>query len=316
MQPMAIRTIVLLGLGLASGCWSGGQGGRGADVEIDGSSTVYPLSEAVAEEIRTAHPDIRVTVAKKGTGGGMERFSAGEIDICDASREMTEAEAKLCAEAGVKFDRFPVAYDGIAVCVNPKNDWCDGLTVEQLKEIFRLDSPIEKWSDLNPDWPDEEIKLFGPGADSGTFDIFKEKVLGEETKSRTGYTQSEEDMVLVRGVKADERALGYFGFSYYVENTDGLKVLGIDSGNGEFIKPTNETISNNTYIPLSRPLYIYVNLASFQNPKVADFVKFYLDNAADLTVEVNHVPVGEEITAENQTKFNELSSEVAKPADS
>ncbi len=313
MAATAKRMIALLSVGLASGCWSGGQGGRGTDVEIDGSSTVYPLSEAVAEEIRTAHPEIRVTVAKKGTGGGMERFSAGEIDICDASREMTKAEAELCAEAGVRFDRFPIAYDGIAVCVNPKNDWCDGLTVEQLKEIFRLDSPIQKWSDLNPDWPDEEIKLFGPGADSGTFDIFKEEVLGEDTKSRTGYTQSEEDMVLVNGVKADERALGYFGFSYYVENTDGLKVLGINAGDGGFIKPTNETISNNTYVPLSRPLYIYVNLDSFQDPKVANFVKFYLDNAAELANDVNHVPVGAEITADNQAKFKELSSDVAKP---
>lgn len=300
---------------LVTGC-GGGSGGidhAGADVQIDGSSTVYPITEAVAEELRSEHPEIRVTVAKSGTGGGMKKFGKGEIDICDASREMKGNEAEVCAEGGIDYDNFMVAYDGIAVCVNPTNDWCDGLTVAQLKELFRLDSPIKKWSDLNKEWPDAEIKLFGPGADSGTFDSFNEQVLDKE-KSRTGYTQSEEDNVLVNGVKADEHALGYFGFAYYVENSDDLKVLGIDAGGGNFVKPTNETIRDKSYTPLSRPLFIYVNLESFKNPKVADFVKFYLDNAAELAKEVGYVPVAEEEALVNQAKFEKLSSDFAHPS--
>lgn len=280
----------------------------GPDVEVDGSSTVYPITEAVAEEIRTAHPDIRVTVAKSGTGGGMKKFGKGEIDICDASREMKGGEAEVCASNSIEFDNFMVAYDGIAVCVNPENDWCDTLTVEQLKEIFTLDSPINKWSDLNEAWPDEEIKLFGPGADSGTFDSFNEQVLGKDTKVRTGYTQSEEDNVLVNGIAQEKFALGYFGFAYYVENEDDLKVLSVDPGDGNAVKPTVESIRDKSYTPLSRPLFIYVNLDSFKQPKIQTFVKFYLDHAAELAAEVGYVPVAEEIATENQAKFEKLTS--------
>ncbi len=306
----------VLGLSLlAVGCGGPGGGGhRGADVKIDGSSTVYPITEAVAEELRSEHPDIRVTVAKSGTGGGMKKFGKGEIDICDASREMKGEEANVCATNGIEYDNFMIAYDGIAVCVHPSNDWCDGLTVEQLKELFRLDSPIKTWKDLNDEWPDDEIILFGPGADSGTFDSFNEQVLGKDTKSRTGYTQSEEDNVLVNGVKADERALGYFGFAYYMENADGLKLVGIDSGDGNYVQPSEETIRNKTYTPLSRPLFIYVNRDSFTGQKVADFVKFYLDHAAELAKEVGYVPVDEEQAEQNQARFQELSSAATEPA--
>ena len=244
---------------LAAGCSDRG----GAEVQIDGSSTVYPITARVAENLRYEGQYIRVTVARSGTGGGMKKFGKGEIDICDASREMKENEAEVCAAAGIEFDSFMVAYDGIAVCVNPDNDWCDGLAVEQLKQLFTLDSPIEKWSDLNPDWPDVEISLFGPGADSGTYDSFNEQVLGKHAKVRTGYTQSEEDNVLVNGVSQGKYALGYFGFGYYVENADSLKVVGIDGGGGEFVLPTVETIRDKTYTPLSRPLFIYVQLRVF-----------------------------------------------------
>ncbi len=305
--------VLALSLPLA-GCGGTGDGPGAIDVKVDGSSTVYPITEAVAEELRGERPEIRVTVAKSGTGGGMKKFGKGEIDICDASRHMKGEEAGTCEANGIEHDHFMVAYDGIAVCVHPDNDWCDGLTVAQLQELFRLDSPIKSWRDLNDEWPDEEIVLFGPGADSGTFDSFNEQVLGNDTKTRTGYTQSEEDNVLVNGVKADKRALGYFGFAYYIENSDGLKVLGIDPGDGNYVKPTAETIRDKTYTPLSRPLFIYVNLESFAQPKVAAFVKYYLDNAAELATEVGYVPLADEVAAEGQAKFEKLSSAVAEPA--
>ncbi|WP_252854994.1 PstS family phosphate ABC transporter substrate-binding protein [Aeoliella straminimaris] len=297
---------LVLSMGLAiTGCR---RPSSGADVQVDGSSTVYPITEAVAEEIRDAFPDIRVTVAKSGTGGGMKKFGKGEIDICDASREIKSGEAEVCKENGITYDHFMVAYDGIAVCVNPQNDWCDTLTVEQLKDIFKLDSPIKTWKDLNEAWPDEEIKLYGPGADSGTYDSFNEQVLGKGTKIRTGYTQSEEDNVLVNGIAQEKYALGYFGFAYYVENESDLKVLAVDPGDGNPIKPTMETIREKTYAPLSRPLFIYVNLDSFKEPKVQQFVKFYLDHTAALSKEVGYVPVAEEIAIENQDKFSKLTS--------
>jgi phosphate transport system substrate-binding protein len=278
------------------------------DVRVDGSSTVYPITEAVAVQIRREQPGIRVTVAKSGTGGGMKKFGKGEIDICDASREMKEEEAAACEKAGIRYDDFMVAYDGIAVCVHPENDWCTSLTVEQLKQLYSLDSPIKTWKDLNEAWPDEEIKLFGPGADSGTFDSFNEQVLGKDAKVRTGYTQSEEDNVLVNGVKQDKYALGYFGYAYYAENTAALKVLAIDPGDGNPVSPSVETIRNKTYTPLSRPLLLYVNLESFDRPKVAEFVKFYLDHADEMAAKVKYVPVDEAIGVENQEKFEKLKS--------
>ncbi|WP_425397117.1 PstS family phosphate ABC transporter substrate-binding protein [Aeoliella sp.] len=297
--------LVLVGVLVVTGC----RKPRGADVQVDGSSTVFPITEAVAEKLRDEQPDIRVTVAKSGTGGGMKKFGKGEIDICDASREMKSGEADVCTANGIKYDKFMVAYDGIAVCVNPQNDWCQTLTVDQLKQLFSLDSPINTWKDLNEEWPDEEIKLYGPGADSGTYDSFNEQVLGKDTKVRTGYTQSEEDNLLVNGIAQEKYALGYFGFAYYVENSDRLTVLSVDPGDGNPVKPTMETIRDKSYTPLSRPLYIYVSLDSFKQPKVQEFVKFYLDNAAELSKKVGYVPVADEIGEENQAKFNALTGE-------
>lgn len=296
-----------------SGC-----GSRTVDVEIDGSSTVYPISEAVAEKCDEAIPGINPIVSKSGTGGGMKRFSAGDIDICDASREMKESEAELCKKAGVKFCRFMVAYDGIAMVVNPKNDFCDSLTVDQLKELYREDSPIEKWSDLNAEWPDKPIKRFGPGADSGTYDTFNEQVLGKDTKPLSGakIVQSEEDNFLVRGVADDEYGIGYFGYAYYADNTDKLKVLGVDPGDGNPVKPTPETIRSNEYTPLSRPLYIYVNLTAFERPKAAKFIKYYIDNAAEMATKVKYVPADEATAAENQETYEKYATgkETAKDA--
>ncbi|QDU54744.1 PstS family phosphate ABC transporter substrate-binding protein [Aeoliella mucimassa] len=307
MQTSAGRWAAILTctLTIVAGC--GGRGG--ADVQLDGSSTVFPVSARVAENLRYEGIYIRVTVARSGTGGGMDRFSKGDIDICDASRAMKSGEAKACQEAGVEFEHFIVAYDGIAVCVNPKNTWCNGLTVKQLNRLFCYESEIQTWSDLNPEWPEKEINLFGPGVDSGTYDTFNEHVLGKGAKVRIGYTKSEEDNVLVNGVSQDEYALGYFGFGYFVENSTNLKVLGIKQGeSGEYVVPTIESIRDKSYSPLSRPLYIYVNLKSFKNPRVAEFVEFYLNHADEAAVEERYVPITEVDAKENQRKLMALKA--------
>ena len=268
-------------------------------VQIDGSSTVYPISEAVAEEFRKVQPDVRVTVGVHGTGAGMKKFIAGEIDICDASRGMKEKEAASCKEKGIEFFELSVAFDGLAVIVNPKNTWCNCLTVGQLKELWRPESGVKQWKDLNLKWPAKEIKLYGPGTDSGTFDYFTKAIVGEEKASRADYTASEDDNVLVTGVQSDEYALGYFGYAYYEENKDKLKLLGVDSGAG-CKKPTVEAVRDNSYAPLSRPLFIYVRKSALERPEGVAFVKFYLENAAELASDVGYVPVSDEVAKTNQ----------------
>jgi phosphate transport system substrate-binding protein len=294
--------VVVLAL-LTAGC---GGGASEKSIRVDGSSTVFPLSMAVAEEFRTDHPNVKVPVRASGTGGGMKQFSVGEIDICNASREMTDSEKEVCEKNKVEYIALKVAFDGLAVVVNPGNDWCDCITVEQLKSIWRpeSDGTVTKWSDVNPDWPDEELKLYGPGTDSGTFDYFTEVICGEARASRADYTASENDNALVRGVVADKGALGYFGIAYYSENKDELKLLSVDSGEG-CITPSEATVMDGTYEPLSRPLLIYVNKKSLERPEVAEFVKFYLDNAAKQSTEVGYVPVTEELADENQKLLDE-----------
>ena len=285
----------------------GGDGAAGSlsgSIKIDGSSTVYPVSEAVAEEFRTEQPDIRVTVGFSGTGGGMKKFYAGEIDIADASREMKEKEAQKCAEHGVEFVRFSVAFDGLAIVLHPENTWCDCLTVAQLKELWRPESAVKTWKDLNPEWPNEEIHLFGPGTDSGTFDYFTEAICGESKASRADYTASEDDNVLVTGVQSDKYALGYFGFAYYAENKDALKLLAVDGGDG-CVKPSEATVRDGSYHPLSRPLYIYVSKPALKRPEVKAFVEYYLANCGPLAKDVAYVPVSDEVAAENQKQFAE-----------
>jgi phosphate transport system substrate-binding protein len=271
-------------------------------VQIDGSSTVYPISEAVAEEFRAVQPDVRVTVGVHGTGAGMKKFIAGEIDICDASRGMKEKEAAACKAKGIEFIELSVAFDGLAVIVNPQNTWCDCLTVGQLKELWRPESGVKQWKDLNPKWPAKEIKLYGPGTDSGTFDYFTKAIVGEEKASRPDYTASEDDNVLVTGVQSDEFALGYFGYAYYEENKDKLKLLGVDSGSG-CKKPSIATVRDNSYAPLSRPLFIYVRKSALERPEAVAFVKFYLENAAELSTDVGYVPVSDEVAKTNQETF-------------
>ena len=276
-------------------------------ISINGSSTVLLISQAVYEEFDQVHPGVKIDVGAKGTGSGMTMFAAGEIDICDASREIKETEIEACKQNGIEFIEFTVAFDGIAVVTNPENDWCDDITVEQLKTIWRTESEdsVNSWRDVNPDWPDEPIKLYGPGDDSGTFDYFTKVINGEEKSSRRDYQPSEDDNALVTGVAGDKGSLCYFGFAYYAENTDKLKLLGVDSGNGP-IKPSEATVRDNSYSPLSRPLFIYVNKASLQRPEFQAFLKFYLDHAASLSQDVGYVPVSDEIAARNQELLSEL----------
>lgn len=294
-------------LAVATGC--GGSGNATQSVRVDGSSTVFPVSMAVAEDFRIDHPHAKVPVRASGTGSGMKQFSVGEIDVCNASRFMTDAEKAKCEENNVEFLEMTIAYDGLAVVVNPQNDWCDCITVEQLRSIWRpeSDSTVMKWSDVNPDWPPVELKLYGPGTDSGTFDYFTEAICGEARASRSDYTASENDNALVRGVMADKGALGYFGFAYYAENRDNLKLLAV-KGEGECVRPSSDTVRDGSYAPLSRPLIVYVNKKSLERPEVADFIEYYLANVGRLAKEVGYVAVPDEIAAENEQLLAEALS--------
>jgi phosphate transport system substrate-binding protein len=291
---------------LAAGC------GPSSSVKVDGSSTVFRISEAVASKYNQQQPRVRIVVSRSGTGGGFKKFAAGEIDICDASRPIKDIEKKACDDAGVEYVELEVAYDGLAVMVNPKNDWCECLTVEQLKTIWSPDSQVSQWSDIDPDWPSNEIKLYGPGTDSGTFDYFTEKIVGTEGSSRDDYMSSEDDNSLVTGIAGDTYGLGYFGLAYYEENHDKLKLLGVDSGDGNCIKPTQESVRNLSYKPLSRPLYIYIRRTSLERPDVRSFVKFYLDNVTGLVEKVGYVPMPENEEAESKQKLEEALAAVAE----
>ena len=271
-------------------------------VAVDGSSTVYPIMEAVAEEFRSVHPDIRVTVGIAGTGGGFKKFAAGEIDVCDASRPIRETERQACASRAIEYLELKIAYDGLSVVVNPQNNWADCLTVERLKELWRPGSSVRKWSDLDRRWPDAVIKLYGPGTDSGTFDYFTAVICGQEKASRSDYTASEDDNVLLTGIAADKYGLGYVGYAYYAENQARLKLLGVDDGTGG-VKPSAETVRNGEYQPLTRPLFIYVKRSSLARPEVAAVVRFTLANSEQLVTEVKYVPVPPDEARHNVQKL-------------
>jgi phosphate transport system substrate-binding protein len=270
---------------------------RAADkiVKIDGSSTVYPVTEAVAEEFQKAKKgEIKVTVGISGTGGGFKRFCRGETDISNASRPILKKEMDACKQAGIEYIELPVAYDALTIVVNPKNDWIKSMTVEELKKMWEpaAQGKITKWNQVNPAWPDASIKLYGPGADSGTFDYFTEAIVGKSKSSRGDFTASEDDNVLVQGVSRDKNALGYFGFSYYAENAKKLKAVPIVEKAGKpAVAPSFETVKNGTYQPLSRPVFIYVNAKSVNRPEVKEFVEYYLNNAPKLSREVKLVPL-------------------------
>ncbi len=276
-------------------------------VKVDGSSTVFPITEAVAEEFRAVAPRVRVTVGVSGTGGGFKKFLAGETDINDASRRIKSKEVSKAEEKGIKYIDLPVAYDGISVVINPKNDFVDYLTVEELRKIWQPGSSVKRWSDIRPGWPAKPINLFGPGTDSGTFDYFTKKVNGKSGASRPDFTASEDDNMLVHGVAGDKYALGYFGYAYYAENKDKLRVVPIDAGAGP-VAPSGVTINNGTYKPFSRPIFIYVRVKSLKKPEVAAFVNFYLKNAGALSKEVGYVPLQGKSYASSIARVEALSA--------
>ncbi len=264
-------------------------------VRIDGSSTVFPITEAVAEDFQqSVKGKVRVTVGISGTGGGFKKFCRGETDFSNASRPILKSEMDACKAAGVQYYELPVAYDALTVVMNPQNTWIKSLTPAELKRMWEpaAQGKIKTWKQVNPAWPDQPLKLFGPGADSGTFDYFTEAVNGKSKASRGDFTASEDDNVLVQGVARDVNALGYFGFAYYTENKDKLKAVPISPAPGQpGVYPSTETVENGTYQPLSRPIFVYVNAKSLQRPEVKQFLDFYMKNADPLVREVKYVPL-------------------------
>ena len=263
-------------------------------VKIDGSSTVYPVTEAVAEEFQKANKGLKVTVGVSGTGGGFKKFCRNETDISNASRPISASEMADCKKVGVEYFELPVAFDALTVVINPKNTWLKQATVAELKKIWEpaAQGKITRWNQVNPAWPDQPMKLFGAGSDSGTFDYFTEAVVGKAKSSRGDFTASEDDNVLVQGVAGDVNALGYFGYAYYAENTNKLKALPIAGTDGKpGVSPSEATVLNGTYTPLSRPIFIYVNAKAIAKPEVKKFVDFYMANAAKMAKEVKYVPL-------------------------
>lgn len=292
-----LAIIAFAGCGGGESATGDGSEGASGEISIDGSSTVFPITEAVAEEFRRTHPGARVSIGVSGTGGGFKKFCAGETDIQNASRIIKETEIAACANAGIEWIELPVAYDGLAVVVNPENDWVNKITVEELRAMWEpaAQGEIKRWSQVRPNWPDTELHLYGPGVDSGTFDYFTLAVNGEEGASRGDFTASEDDNVLVQGIANDRNALGFFGFAYYDENRSRLKVVPVDDGDASNgaggIVPSIETVRNSTYQPLSRPIFIYVRKDALEEPVIAEFIEFYLENAEDLVGEVGYIPL-------------------------
>ncbi len=285
---------ILSALALAGFAVVGAQPVLAQVVKVDGSSTVYPITEAVAEDFQKAKKNaVKVTVGISGTGGGFKKFCRGEIDVSDASRPILKAEMEACKQAGIQYYELPVAFDAITVVVNPKSFLKD-ISVEQLKAMWEpaAQGKVSKWNQINPAWPDAPIKLFGPGADSGTFDYFTEAVVGKAKSSRGDYTASEDDNVLVQGISRDVNAIGYFGYAYYAENTSKLKALAVVEKAGKAgVAPSEKTVLDGSYQPLSRPIFIYVNAKSYEKPEVKEFVEYYMKEGAKLSKEVKYVPL-------------------------
>lgn len=298
-----------LSLAACGGQSSSGSSGDGlsGDVIVDGSSTVEPLSSAAATMFRDQEPDVNVTVATSGTGGGFKRFCAGETDISDASRPISEDEKAACAKSGVEFTEIIVANDGLSLVVNPENDWADCLTTKQLATIWgpESESTVTTWNQVDPSFPNEKLDLFGAGTDSGTFDYFTEAINGEEGAIRTDYTPSEDDNLTVQGVSGSKGALGFFGLSYAEENSEAVKLVAVDNGAG-CITPSKQTVQDGTYAPLGRPLFIYVNNKSYTDkPAVRGFVDFYIDNEEQVAEDALFIDLTDE---QKQTAQKELGS--------
>jgi len=289
-QSRIVSALAVAGIALF-----GAQAAQAQIVKIDGSSTVYPITEAVAEEFQKAKKNaIKVTVGISGTGGGFKKFCRNETDISNASRPITAKEMEDCKAAGVEYIEMPVAYDALTVVINPKNTFLKQATVDELKKMWEpaAQGKVMKWSDVNPAWPDAPMKLFGAGADSGTFEYFTEAIVGKPKSSRGDFTASEDDNVLVQGVSRDVNALGYFGYAYYAENQSRLKGLPIvNPKTGKAVEPSGANVENASYQPLSRPIFVYVKAKSLEKPEVREFVDFYMKNAEKLVREVKYVPL-------------------------
>lgn len=297
----ALTVAILLGTSITPGTVN-----ASPIIKIDGSSTVFPITEAVAEDFQIAKRGaIRVTVGISGTGGGFKKFCRNEIDIVNASRPITHLEMEACKKEGVQYIEMPIAFDALTVVVNPKNTWSKTITVAELKKIWEPDAQgkINNWNQINPAWPDKRIKLYGPGADSGTFEYFTEAIVGKAKSSRGDFTASEDDNVLVQGVASDIYALGFFGFAYYIENRNKINAVAIDSGEGGVL-PSAATVENTSYKPLSRPIFIYVNAKSTEKPEVHEFVNFYMNNAPELVTEVKYFPLSKEVYNLNLEHLN------------
>ena len=308
-RPTMLAILLLLALltAVAAGC-GGDDGGGGGDlsgtIQADGSSTVGPFTTRAAENFQAENPDVNVTVGISGTGGGFERFCRGETDLSNASRAIKDEEAATCEQNGIQYAELEVVQDALTVVVNPANDWATCLTVEELNEIWKPGSKVDNWSQVRDGFPDQPLKLFGPGTDSGTFDYFTDVINGEEGASRSDYSASEDDNVIIQGVSGERGALGYFGFSYYEENQDKLKALEIDGGSG-CVAPSVEAAQDGSYTPLSRPLFIYVKQESLDKPEVEAFLTYTLENAQTIAEEAQYVPLSEEQLAEQQAKLEE-----------
>ena len=278
----------------------GGGGGSPGQIAIEGSSTVLPITQAAAEGFNQQNPDVQITVGGSGTGDGFEAFCSGDTQIADASRPIKDEEAQTCEENGVEFIELAVAQDGITVVVNPQNDFANDVTLEQLGTLWSPDAEgqVDSWNDVNPDWPDQPINLYGPGTESGTFEFFTEKANGKAKESRTDYQASEDDNVLVQGVAGDPNALGYFGFGYFEQNQQQLKALSVDG-----VQPSVESIQSGEY-PLARPLFIYVSTQALdENPSVEEFVSYYLENLNQFVEQALYVPLSEAAVQETQERF-------------
>jgi phosphate transport system substrate-binding protein len=276
-------------------------------IEADGSSTVGPYTTAAAERFRGANPDVRITVGVSGTGGGFERFCADETDLSNASRAIKDEEAAICADEGVEFVEFHIANDALTVVVNAENDWATCLTVDELKKVWEPGSEVDNWSQIRDGFPDERLRLFGAGTDSGTFDYFTDAINGEEGASRSDYSATEDDNVTVEGVGGNKGGMGYFGLSYYEQNTESLKALEVDGGNG-CVAPSTETAQSGDYTPLSRPLFIYAKTDSLARPEVKAFLEFILDNETEIAEAAQFVPLTEEQLEKARSSFEDATA--------
>lgn len=307
-----------IALVILAGLFLGSCGGPNVnEISIGGSSTVFPITEAVAEEFRSEAKNMRVTIGVSGTGGGFQKMLRGDLDITNASREIYPGEIETAQEKGIDYLQLSVAYDGLAVVVHPENDWVDYFTVEELQKIWEPEAQgtVTQWSDIREEWPDEELHLYGPGVASGTFDYFTEVIVGESGSSRGDFTASEDDNVLVQGVSTDKFALGFFGLAYYEENAGQLKLVGVDNGQGAPVKPSMETVSSGAYAPLSRPLFIYVTEDAARRESVQKFINFYLEKAPKLVQQIGYVAMPDSVYELQKEKFERFVQQAEASSD-